>query len=219
MRRQRFFFIQLRARRRAAPCRPTQAATCYKVWLITSSESACLRRVRTPTRRCFTLQSNETWTCNILPIGCCSVVFRGKTMIGQAAVWRMSCDSPGGVEIMDAVPPPNTMVLRRRRRGLVNSGLASGDLDGDFNHVTFLPALVDPVRRTGGLVHNVFGHERPGCGYVSSRSSSIEGQRSTTDPGSHSRVVERRISSPTAQPGCQSRQHDIYFKNRNATVS
>jgi hypothetical protein len=90
---------------------------------------------------------------NKLPAGSCYVIVDGKAMIGSAAVWRMPCHSVSDVEVMEAVDPPatgllpdNTLVLSRR--GLVNTRLAGGDLDGDIDHVTFWPALVDLVRRT-----------------------------------------------------------------------
>ena len=85
--------------------------------------------------------------------GQCYVVVNGEAMIGEAAVWRMPCHSPTDVEVMNAVEPPGTRVLPDNalvlsRKGLVNSGLAGGDLDGDLNSVAFWPKLVDLVRKT-----------------------------------------------------------------------
>ena len=98
----------------------------------------------------------------------CYVISEGYAYEGSVVVWRYPCHTTHDVEILTAIRPPpghifseNSIVLSRR--GRVNSGMAGGDLDGDFNCVTFYSKMVSLVQATEAAVRAIaiadFEHE------------------------------------------------------------
>ena len=83
----------------------------------------------------------------------CYVIYEGHAFLGPVAVWRYPCHTTHDIEILTAVEPlpgsilpENSIVLSRK--GRVNSGMAGGDLDGDFNCVSFCHQLTALVAAT-----------------------------------------------------------------------